>query len=438
MKRFFSMLFLIVEIIMIFGNTLAENTEENLKRAKSWDLTQTEWLDRFNSTSELYGDSLQINSLLPVSESNYRKTYVAIINDYLSLGIMCEDTTDKVYAATVMLNLEGAPNNSELGKQIGRIFSGCIRRIIYACDKTISASDVEILYNKLTPAEIITSANSSAKINERGNQYVLLNSADGAHITFVMSKDDTFESEEEFLKYRESTISSEIEPKSTDNETLEESNIGKILFRGIPWGNDIDTVENTLSSFTYHEYEQKLLSFDGYRPYSSEKSEYVNGLVVSFEPKEVDFNVGGYKCKSFSCYFAYGLSADGIVSKERKDTRFYMGVYRLDVVDVETAYEILKDKLTGLYGEGIYDDGYIDRIAGTIYDEYATVWYGIEDTAVMICAQVEKGDNTSNNKLEIIYGLYDSNLMLEELDRAIYEEMRQAEAANVSDGIDGL
>ena len=183
--------------------SIAAIAEESLKRAKAWDLTHEEWIDRFNSISELDNGAVKLDSLILLQEADYRKTYASFIGSSLTIGVMCEDTTDKVYAAVIMLDMSKIQSSE--AKTIGTLLGACIQHTIYACDKDMTAANVQGIYNKLDPVTVVTTPNSSNNITENGNVYSFSN--DGTQIVFATGREESFETEEEFLQYRESTLS---------------------------------------------------------------------------------------------------------------------------------------------------------------------------------------------------------------------------------------
>ena len=198
MKRWICSILAIVLMLSI-----AAMSEEPLKRAKAWDLTHEEWLDRFNSISKLDNGAVNLDSLILLQEADYRKTYASFIGSSLTIGVMCEDTTDRVYAAVIMLDMSKIQSSE--AKTIGMLLGACIQHTIYACDKDMAAADVQEIYNKLDPVSVVTKPNSSKRITENGNTYSFSN--DGTQIIFATCRDETFDTEEDFLQYRESTLS---------------------------------------------------------------------------------------------------------------------------------------------------------------------------------------------------------------------------------------
>lgn len=137
----------------------------------------------------------------------------------------------------------------------------------------------------------------------------------------------------------------------------------EVMFRGIPWGSNVETLEKTLKSDGAY-----ISSIDGFAvPYpalfkiSHSKQGFASMQDGTKQSREeigwyttaffmTPLKVGGYEVESISAYSFYGLT-NGVISKEKKKSVFYAAEYTFDVRDKEAAYKDLKEKLTILYGE---------------------------------------------------------------------------------------
>lgn len=157
----------------------------------------------------------------------------------------------------------------------------------------------------------------------------------------------------------------------------------EILFRGVSWGVNPAQAKKQIDNPKL--YMQKTYT-NGSIAYPSMNAErlvdqsknFWYGNSEFFSQKEVltrvcslfnkkEAKVGGYKLDLLNMYFANDIQ-DGEINYDEKSSHFAMAEYTFDVLDGNTAYDNLKEKLTSLYGVG-----------EEIKDEYkGTMWYDNE------------------------------------------------------------
>lgn len=161
---------------------------------------------------------------------------------------------------------------------------------------------------------------------------------------------------------------------------------------------------------------------------------YGHFLISSYSGKDV----AGYQTQNISLFFMYGVK-DGAVN--RGDESLYLARYFFSVVDIDGAYQDLREKLTTLYGEGEETvEKHPYTAAGvsdgkSFVDQYTivkscTIWHGQNNTAVKLIAKVdESGSENSwaNVGLWLCYGKTDSTEKIDDLCKAIEQEIAEGE-----------
>lgn len=221
----------------------------------------------------------------------------------------------------------------------------------------------------------------------------------------------------------------------------------EITFRGIPWGSSMAEVEKALDLEYFYSYDDaSMLKWRSVCEYDySYAYDHPAGWSASSYGSDA-LTVAGYKaCPTIYC--AYGLSDDGKVLRGRAESIFYLGGYEFDVVDCDAAYRDIKEKLTGLYGEGVeevtVEEGfyYTDSGNGSFdYEVRKTTWANSNGTGIKLHAVVSELNDPAiyTNSLSLWYGKTDMDDYLDELQAAIHREMVEAENASRSASVDGL
>ena len=168
----------------------------------------------------------------------------------------------------------------------------------------------------------------------------------------------------------------------------------EILFRGIEWHCDIDSVVERITEEIPGRYKIKpdvrimheVYWSSGYMA-SSNKAGY------SFEitPKP-DCYIGGHLIKKITADALYGIS-DGVIVTDKASSRFVMAEYSF-VVNSQNVSEVYNDlyfKMCEIYGQPFATSDVLDMYA---------VWHGANETGVYLAG--------STNFLHLCYGKTDS------------------------------
>lgn len=228
----------------------------------------------------------------------------------------------------------------------------------------------------------------------------------------------------------------------TTQEKLTDS---EILFRGIPWGvSATQYVElmreqgiNCSISDTWNCYSWEFTPSGG----ELEATNSMSDAGYTCNASSLDVKVGGYNIRSIEADFLYTYDADNVYTGEDKSS-FYRAIYYFDVVDPASTFEILRGKLSSLYGEGVSEKtstGYWST--GGDFHEYSewTVWYGHNDTGVVLWRNYQILDSDGSVKKDSVrlqYGKTNSLIVMAELEAAQAREELE-EAMNPSD-VNGL
>lgn len=198
----------------------------------------------------------------------------------------------------------------------------------------------------------------------------------------------------------------------------------EITFRGIPFGSTYPEVIERLEGegLVFSKVEDDVFcspfnktiegSYRGVGFYTYTRNGIENVMPAGYMLNYVDLN------------FMYYYDENGY-SSALEDSTLYRARYDILVVDYDSAFADLKQKLSNLYGEGelfskIEEHKYSD------YDDHITfcVWRGLNDTAVALYRKqkVSRSDgSTLDDLLCIDYGLYNA-----------FEKTVQLEAAKIT------
>lgn len=222
----------------------------------------------------------------------------------------------------------------------------------------------------------------------------------------------------------------------------------EITFRDIPWGVSMSEVEKAFAKklfFTHDEYQMRYWSnieqdFD-----LEHIGDYPSGW-YGYSAALGELRVAGYDALPIM-FCAYGLSSDDKVLRDKDKSVFYAGGYAFAVIDHESTYFDLREKLTGLYGDGIekIDDGEGVYSAvngnGTYhYESRCTTWIGDNNTSVKLYCHLNDADDSmiGANTISLWYGKPNADEYLEKLQNVIHREKLLEEQANRSGDISGL
>lgn len=135
----------------------------------------------------------------------------------------------------------------------------------------------------------------------------------------------------------------------------------EILFRNLPWGSNPDEMEKELSAtgFLYPiSSEGMLVYLDKYleeldRSHldNSRATEQSCGWAsAAYNFGEDGPSVAGYNIGSVQAYF-YSPIENNVVNMDKKAAKLYLAQYNLSILDYDTAFDELSNKLSKLYGE---------------------------------------------------------------------------------------
>lgn len=186
-----------------------------------------------------------------------------------------------------------------------------------------------------------------------------------------------------------------------------------ILFRSIPWGTSATDFTNTLQgngvSGSLSGWNYDISSWE-FEPKDGEIKS-VNRLEdagFNYSCYSADISVAGYMVSQIEAGFMYTFDDDNLYKDEQKSSLF-RAKYTFDVIDGEASYKVLASKLSSLYGtgeEGKNSTGYWST--GGDYHVYTnwTVWYGAEDTGVVLWHVYETYDSNNTVKADNVYLMY--------------------------------
>ena len=224
-------------------------------------------------------------------------------------------------------------------------------------------------------------------------------------------------------------------PSPSENVSTPPLEQNEILFREIPWGTDPNEANklmggDLLLSENYY-IKDWACAYDVFSPGVCQGGHALIGSVDE---------VAGYPVFMTTLYFMYPPEAEIDRSIERSE--FYLANYQLDVIDVDAAYDDLKNKLNVLYGVGQEEINTVTHsqwsVAGSSYSgrydtlERCTTWLGGNNTqVVLMCSSLaDDVDVLSGNFLLLTYGKTDIDQRLEFLSNAIWKDLQQTEESN--------
>lgn len=218
-----------------------------------------------------------------------------------------------------------------------------------------------------------------------------------------------------------------------------------ILFRDIPWGTSATAFKKAMSK-----QKSKGSISDAYYCETWEYRE-ANGTITPRDTMESagfeyhdyspNIQVASFKLSKIEASFLFSHDDAGVYTKEDKSS-LYKATYTFDVKDGTAAYDILIAKLTELYGTGTNGTNSTgwwssDRDYHTNTDW--TVWYGTENTGVVLWHEYETFDDDGSVKADTVflsYGKTDSIQLFSALKAAqAREEMKDVLNSGSFDGL---
>ncbi|MDD5791480.1 MAG: hypothetical protein PUD22_02720 [Erysipelotrichaceae bacterium] len=222
----------------------------------------------------------------------------------------------------------------------------------------------------------------------------------------------------------------------------------EITFRDIPWGVSMSEIERQLGSDTLYVLEDTQIrrwkgieeEFD-----TGHMSDYPDGYEAYYFGDN-GIKVAGYDVQPI-IYCVYGMTDSGEVLMGKDQSVFYMAQYQFDVIDHESAYLDLKEKLSSLYGKGYNKQSsetgiYATESSSGRYSKTltATTWLGDNGTAVeLYCVMYDKPDaSPTGNIVAICYGKPEMDAYIDSLQEAIYQQNLETEHSSRSSDTSGL
>lgn len=214
----------------------------------------------------------------------------------------------------------------------------------------------------------------------------------------------------------------------------------EILFRGIPWGSSTadylsaiakDNISGSTSNVTsVYSWEIK----EGGDMDSSISRMEDAGFSVASYPKNM--NVAGVPVGDIKAYFIFTYDDDAVYSSEDKAS-LYKAEYDLEPADIKDTYDILADKLTGLYGQGTKAHGTQKYINVTYTENYdAVTWTGANNTGVRLFTHYREDNGVKEYRsLSLIYGKTNSVDLFKNLTDALAREQKKEMLTDNTDGL---
>ena len=239
----------------------------------------------------------------------------------------------------------------------------------------------------------------------------------------------------------------------------------EILFRGIPWGTSIKIAEEEVDDISNYcgSHDGAILPYwEGHTTnplflpnntsYGSGYLCYATFAAGDFAEYGKSLMVAGHYVGDVRMWFRYGV-IDGELAKEASDSELYMAQYSFSVMDIASAYEDIKSKMIGIYGEGKEtvedDDGLsygVDSNGDLVKTEYtihkkSTIWYGENGTAAKLESSISSRPAEEDylcHYLNLTYAKTDEDEKLEQVEKLVKAELLKAEAANITSDTSGL
>ena len=192
----------------------------------------------------------------------------------------------------------------------------------------------------------------------------------------------------------------------------------EILFQGIPWDSDANTVRKMLLDKGFPMSEVRdYYAISYFAPASfdaSGKSDCGVGMSAdAVALQALPVKIAGYPIKYCWTTFVFDYE-DKNINENIEDTHFIYGSVTFDTLNPQYMYDDLVKKLSSLYGEpenviakSISTTSYFKTgEKGTNYCDYS-VWYGANDTAVLLEYRYEIMNESflrKDESLKLIYG----------------------------------
>ena len=238
----------------------------------------------------------------------------------------------------------------------------------------------------------------------------------------------------------------------------------EVMFRDIPWGSSVETLEKILKSDNViinssdglavpypalFKISQSKRSFASVQEGVNQSREQIGWFTVAYFITPI--KVGGYEVENISAYSVYGLS-DGEITKAKQDSSFYAAEYMFNVRDKEAAYKDLKEKLSILYGDATETEdsdvltSFSSDTPATMNAKMYTAIWNISKDDVSVILNMECNDGAENdinasvwyNSLTLSYVKTSYESQIRQVDDIMGSYLDNAEKENAVSDFDGL
>ncbi len=200
MKKLFA---LICVGLMICTFAMAEETEEYVPRGKSIGIEREEWIERYEAVPKMFVKNDTPVYFVNAGTADDRLVYYANPIDHVNFSVLCEDTTEEVFAILIQIDFTAVEDDFSVGKKIGGFIAESFVRMVYATTPDITPDDLENAMALLDPLANGDMSDYSNSIDIENVRYVC--TITNGILTYGLRSVDVFASEEEFQKYREET-----------------------------------------------------------------------------------------------------------------------------------------------------------------------------------------------------------------------------------------
>lgn len=205
----------------------------------------------------------------------------------------------------------------------------------------------------------------------------------------------------------------------------------EILFRGVPWGENLSEVRKMLKDdldlgFVINDltWGRRIVNqakgIATGHVYYDNQCQYLSWRLYT---DSAGIDVAGYPLARVFLYYACIENESGILTRELDDTAFYMGKYGIHVRDDDNAVEIyndLKNKLSSLYGEPDLEE--TDKSG--LNQIKSVRWNGKNDTMAILA--LSQG---SSDSIDLSYAWGQGDKLMEYANK-VYEKQLEEEKKN--------
>lgn len=224
---------------------------------------------------------------------------------------------------------------------------------------------------------------------------------------------------------------------------------GEIIFRGIPWGTNVNEVRTKLANDGMISNNHPISADDYITPWAEDeewRTKSEAGAVIKGSNISESFTVAGYHLRYIDIDCAYNYTADS-VDRSFENTKLISAQIKFEINDGDLVFVDLSNKLSSIYGEAkTYSE---TKSAGhgsdkTDYYDYWAIWYGSNNTGITLHHSYALHADSVERKIESVeltYGKTDGVAYLEGFVSALANEKKAQDAiiqqqnANNTDGL---